>query len=241
MNNWTNEINRIFNGRYNRLPEVFFGEVPPDIFSWLKNAAKRSKEKNLDARRALAGHINEEYDIFRSFDKSKSIVESSDTNYIKYENFIKNCAFDPYFEGFWRKTNILTRPCELSIVSTWVNFQKKYEFNPPHTHTGLFSWIIFLNIPYNLEDENKVFPEMNIRDENNEVVFVTSRLAFLLVNPYLSGGIDHVSINVDKSFEGKIMMFPSYLQHEVFPFYTSDDYRITISGNASLDVNKPTN
>ena len=94
MNNWTNEINRIFNGRYNRLPEVFFGEVPPDIFSWLKNAAKRSKEKNLDARRALAGHINEEYDIFRSFDKSKSIVESNDTNYIKYENFIKNCAFN---------------------------------------------------------------------------------------------------------------------------------------------------
>ena len=43
MNNWTNEINRIFNGRYNRLPEVFFGEVPPDIFSWLKNAAKKSK------------------------------------------------------------------------------------------------------------------------------------------------------------------------------------------------------
>ena len=72
---WKNEIDRVFNRRYNRLPEVFFGEVPPDIFSWLKNAAKRSKEKNLDARRALAGHINEEYDIFRSFDKSKSIVE----------------------------------------------------------------------------------------------------------------------------------------------------------------------
>ena len=232
MNNWTNEINRIFNGRYNRLPEVFFGEVPPDIFSWLKNAAKRSKEKNLDARRALAGHINEEYNIMQSDDTSP---------FIEYENFIKRCVFSEYFEDFWARTNILTRACDLKIVSTWANFQKKYEFNPPHNHSGLFSWIIFLNIPYNLEDENKVFPEMNIRDENNEVVFVTSRLAFLLVNPYLSGGIDHVSINVDKSFEGKIMMFPSYLQHEVFPFYTSDDYRITISGNASLDVNKPTN
>ena len=35
-------------------------------------------------------------------------------------------------------------------------------------------------------------------------------------------------------------MFPSYVQHEVFPFYTSDDYRITISGNVSFDVDKPT-
>ena len=174
MNNWTNEINRIFNGRYNRLPEVFFGEVPPDIFSWLKNAAKRSKEKNLDARRALAGHINEEYDIFRSFDKSKSIVESNDTNYIKYENFIKNCAFDPYFEGFWRKTNILTRPCELSIVSTWVNFQKKYEFNPPHTHTGLFSWIIFLNIPYNLEDENIILTDFGEYGVTGKIFIVST-------------------------------------------------------------------
>ena len=235
MNNWTNEINRIFNGRYNRLPEVFFGEVPPDIFSWLKNAAKRSKEKNLDARRALAGHINEEYDIFRSFDKSKSIVESNDTNYIKYENFIKNCAFDPYFEGFWRKTNILTRPCELSIVSTWVNFQKKYEFNPPHTHTGLFSWIIFLNIPYNLEDEDRVFPALDVGDEGIRRP-TTSRLSFAQVSPTRTSGIDHVILDVDKSFERKILVFPSYLQHQVFPFYTSDDYRITISGNAVFKV-----
>ena len=233
---WKNEIDRV----HNRLPEVSFGEVPSDIFSWLKDAAKQSKEKNIDGRQTLVGHIDEEYDIYKHLNKSKSIVQSDNTNFIKYENFIKQCAFNKYFEDFWDKTNVLTKPCELKIMSTWVNFQKKHEFNPPHNHTGVMSWIIFLNIPYNLEDENKVFPEMNIRDENNEVVFVTSRLAFLLVNPYLSGGIDHVSINVDKSFEGKIMMFPSYLQHEVFPFYTSDDYRITISGNACFNIDKPT-
>ena len=238
MSNWKNEIDRIFNGTNNKLPEVCFGEVPPDIFSWLKNAAKKSKEKNLDARRSLVGHINEEYDIYKHINKSQSIVESGDINFVKYEEFIKRCAFDKYFEGFWKKTNILTKSCDLKIMSTWVNFQKKHEFNPPHNHTGVMSWIIFLNIPYNLDDEDRVFPELDGVDDNRQKA--TSRLSFLQVSPFVLGGVDNVILNVDKSFEGKIIMFRSYTQHQVFPFYTSDDYRITISGNASFNVDKPT-
>ena len=229
---WKNEIDRV----HNRLPEVSFGEVPSDIFSWLKDAAKQSKEKNIDGRQTLVGHIDEEYDIYKHLNKSKSIVQSDNTNFIKYENFIKQCAFDKYFHVFWDKTTVLTRSCELKIISTWVNFQKKHEFNPPHSHSGVMSWIIFLNIPYNLEDEDRVFPEVGI--ENTQLS--TSRLSFLQVSPIVRGGIDGVILNVDKSFEGKILMFPSYIQHEVFPFYTSDDYRITISGNSFFDVNKST-
>jgi len=30
-------------------------------------------------------------------------------------------------------------------------------------------------------------------------------------------------------------MFPSLLAHCVYPFYTSDDYRISISGNIKFD------
>ena len=68
----------------------------------------------------------------------------------------------------------------------------------------------------------------------------TSRLCLKQISPTEKGGIDHIVFNVDKSFEGKILMFPSYMQHQVFPFYTSDDYRITISGNAFFNVNKST-
>ena len=234
---WKNEIDRVINGRYNRLPEVFFSEVPPDIFSWLKNAAEQSKEKNIDTRRGLIGHINEEYNMYKHLNTSQSIVQSDNINFIRYENFIKQCAFNKYFEDFWDKTNVLTKSCELKIISTWVNFQKKHEFNPPHNHSGVMSWIIFLNIPYNLEDEDRVFPMLNM-DHSQDIS--TSRLSFLQVSPIVKGGIDGVILNVDKSFEGKILMFPSYIQHQVFPFYTSDDYRITISGNASFDVDKST-
>ena len=36
---------------------------------------------------------------------------------------------------------------------------------------------------------------------------------------------------IDKAWEGTMILFPSSLNHNVYPFYTSDDYRISISGN----------
>ena len=45
-----------------------------------------------------------------------------------------------------------------------------------------------------------------------------------------------VLIDVDKSFEGKMLVFPSKLQHLVYPFYTSDEHRITVSGNVNFWV-----
>jgi inosine/xanthosine triphosphate pyrophosphatase family protein len=45
-------------------------------------------------------------------------------------------------------------------------------------------------------------------------------------------------IENDKTFEGKIAFFPSKLSHCVYPFYSSDDVRISISGNIKLDSKK---
>ena len=50
------------------------------------------------------------------------------------------------------------------------------------------------------------------------------------------GRIFDLPVHVDKSYEGKMLMFPSFVQHGVYPFYTSDDYRITVSGNVSVNV-----
>ena len=45
------------------------------------------------------------------------------------------------------------------------------------------------------------------------------------------GRISSHSLNLDKSCEGKIAIFPSVLNHIVYPFHTSDNYRISVSGN----------
>ena len=43
-------------------------------------------------------------------------------------------------------------------------------------------------------------------------------------------------IPIDSTWEGHIIMFPANLQHCVYPFYTSDDTRISFSGNILLDT-----
>jgi hypothetical protein len=36
---------------------------------------------------------------------------------------------------------------------------------------------------------------------------------------------------VDKTWENVIVLFPAGLTHSVSPFYSSDDYRISVAGN----------
>ena len=38
-------------------------------------------------------------------------------------------------------------PPEFELKSIWVNYQKQHEFNPPHHHNGLFSFVVFMKIP----------------------------------------------------------------------------------------------
>ena len=60
----------------------------------------------------------------------------------------------------------------------------------------------------------------------------TALFAFRYVSPL--GGIDTKSLPIDKSWEWKMAFFPAKLNHTVNPFYTSDEYRISISGNVFL-------
>ena len=59
-----------------------------------------------------------------------------------------------------------------------------------------------------------------------------SKLCFFGLDHF--GKITDFSLSVDKSFENKMIIFPAELHHLVYPFYTSDDYRITVSGNIKL-------
>ena len=43
-----------------------------------------------------------------------------------------------------------------------------------------------------------------------------------------------MNIELDRNSAGKMVIFPATLKHSVYPFYTSDDYRISVSGNFTL-------
>lgn len=116
------------------------------------------------------------------------------------------------------------------IQNTWLNRQKKYDFQPSHDHSGAFSFVIWHKIPYDVEEELRYYPNTN------------SSLASLFGFQFVSGkNLKNMHFKIGKEHENYICVFPADLHHIVYPFYTSDDYRVTISGNISIVPCPPKN
>jgi len=112
---------------------------------------------------------------------------------------------------------------ELWIERNWINYQRPTEFLPLHLHTGLLSYVVWTYIPFNLDDNKlgaNAFSASKDRVGKFEFVYNNSL-----------GNIRTLDLPVDKSWEGRIAIFPAEMYHQVYPFYNVDDFRITVSGN----------
>jgi hypothetical protein len=191
-------------------------DVPKEILEILDNVID---EKGLSPlNQDLAGNIKHEYAI----PKGKAAVSPLLMQMIikhqeKYPNFFKKAH-----------STINYKACEIELFNLWVNFQKKYEFNPMHIHDGLYSFVIWHKVPYTMKDERERLASMMDND------FRAGMFAFFFSDP--SGKISQEALPVDKSWEGKVALFPANLNHCVYPFYTSDEYRISISGNLGFKI-----
>ena len=160
----------------------------------------------------LAGAIEHEYRL------NKNVV-------------ILNKFFEKVIPEYWKLYNNSTESKTKYVVNLnrnnqpdmWVNFQQKGEYNPLHSHSGTLSFVIWVKIPYDLENE-KILP--NIIRSNT-----AKGPVFSFVHSGFSKQVSIYDIPIDKSYEGKMIIFPSWLQHMVSPFYTSNDFRISVSGN----------
>ena len=195
-------------------------KIPQEILNKIKisvNEIQSDFSKAVPANNRLAGQIDKEYDI-KLTDKTSQYIKWTVDQYNKY---------NPRYLNNYRK---LSSHGQLSLVEgahTWVNFQEKYEYNPMHGHSGVFSYVIWYQIPYYKENEIKygAGKGQGVRVSNNgDFNFV-----------YYNGDtVEGHTLSIDKTMEGYMAVFPSSLKHIVYPFYTSDDYRITISGNIFL-------
>ena len=195
----------------NNIGVATFDEVDTKIIDYLKTQIKNKKELE-NANNTLAGHIQDEYLI--------KVIND-------YSNYICNCiGKNNITRNHLNRIDVLSKDCPIFLENSWINFQKKHEFNPLHDHTGIFSFIIFMQIPYKLKEEFKVYPVTNGR--------YTSCLSFSHTNIY--GDIVEKVCSVDESYLYKMLIFPAKLKHMVYPFYTSDKERITVSGNIKFLV-----
>ena len=114
------------------------------------------------------------------------------------------------------------------LTDMWVNYQKQYEFNPLHDHTGIYSFVIWMKIPTEYKDQK----EISIAKKTNTNVISN----FCFNYQSILGGSREYVYEMCKKMEGTILFFPSQLQHTVYPFYNCEEDRISISGNIGYFV-----
>ena len=191
-------------------------DMPKDIFDQVKQeclSIYANPELQTRANHTLAGAIDREYFLTAS----ATVLEPYLTWLInQYDEHFK---YTHTVDNTWRTDE----QWAWQLDSLWANYQQKHEFNPVHNHDGTMSFVIWVQIPYELEEEFKQ------SREHNDYPKTTSCFQFIVQNTM--GQLYNHTIPVDKNYQGKIMLFPSKMMHTVYPFYTSDGIRISVSGN----------
>ena len=195
MNQPLNQNVRAFNNY-----DYYHGKLPADDLKKIKELCQVSNAGER-ANSHLAGFIENEYVLKKE---------------------CKNLVLPHIYEG---ACSMLDNPSmKWMNLSSWVNYQKKYEVNPLHNHTGMLSYVMWINIPYNLDDE------LNLDNVKDSTVRQDAT-AFTFVYMDVHGTLRQQPFQLTKENEGDFIIFPAQVHHMVMPFYTSDDYRISIAGN----------
>ena len=216
------DITNIDVGLPSTVVQIF--KLPQQMIDYIWKRIDVAKKEQKCHKKNLAGNISQSYKLY---DPQNLVIQN-------LYKFVNDPGSNPkMFEFIQMEVKRLYEFTGLDskltpqIDDMWVNFQKKGEFQPIHNHTGTFSFVIWMDIPYNHKDEAKLPFSKNsskIQPGGN----------FTFVTPCaVNRGINNIVIEMSPKMNGYCCFFPSDLSHQVYPFYTSDKDRITISGNIS--------
>jgi len=192
-------MNQIKYGILHWGPCIVKTQVDQATLDLLLSEGEASKE---DASPELAGVLKNQFH-YRDKDKFNKFMEGT---FNLYNNAMKQ----------WKETNEKA-PSTYFLEKLWINYQGPNEFNPPHSHGGALSFVIFAKIPIELRAENQNYKGLSAGPGG-----IT----------FLYGDTDDRCITNHSVFPevGDMYIFPAWVKHWVYPF-KSDCTRISISGN----------
>ena len=204
-------------------PENIIGwfkiKLPPTAIARLNEYIDDPETKDYEATQSLAGNISNSYYL-------------KDVDNWFFKNYIEFMCYD-YFDYFnYQPAGVLgmknfgKHPFQLD--SLWVNFQKQGEFNPSHTHSGAFSFAIFMKIPTHWQEQHNL-PSVAKSNCPRASDFTFEYLTTL-------GDLAYSPFPMSPDEEGSMLFFPARLNHLVYPFYNSDKPRISIAGNVTYNT-----
>ena len=201
-------------------PPIFQTEVDSNFTKELIVEGRKLTKEEDDWNPKLAGNLK----YGRSY-------HYKDDYLLKVEPYLKT-YIERFFNGLYSQwgqdnkmvTNLLEiqhnrrqkRQGKLRLDTLWINFSQKHDFNPPHTHTGVLSFVIFCQTP---KEIFKVQADSNTQRAGEIHFSYGEPITKIMGNEFPI-----------KPYENLMFIFPAELKHFV-PAYWIDAERISVSGN----------
>ena len=184
---------------------------------WKDEINSAAKSSNIEANHRLVGCIDRQVEYTMSKDSIDELME----NVLEFVDVMCDNKLFNYNSSFFREN----KQC-VQVVPPWVNIQKKGEWNPLHMHDGNFlSCIVYTQVPEILQDEWKHPTQRGKGNTGGKVEFFYGECLTL-----------NDSKQMFEPQEKEIYIFPSWLNHYVYPF-NADCERISCSTNITHTLN----
>ena len=127
---------------------------------------------------------------------------------------------------------------ELRLDGVWSNIKEAREFNPPHSHSGNYSFVVYCRNDlekYSIEElQDNEYD--NAHDGEQHPELANRKLAGLIELQY--GESNWLNYNTFTHVPSRrdIIIFPSWLRHCVYAHYEEKAVRISVAGNVSIVI-----
>lgn len=166
-----------------------------------------------------------------SIDESTATIDHSHVGTIAREYEIKDEVVkgelrnivQPMVQQYVNDMHFTMQPKAVELTKAWCNLQQSGEYFAAHTHNGLFSFALWIKVPFTQAEEH------TWREARGKSGRETASFQFHYTDAL--GRITPNVLEVDSSWENEIVLFPGEMMHSVTPYYSTDELRIGVSGN----------
>ena len=201
-------------------PPIFQTEVDSNFTKELLEEGRKLTKKEDDWSPRLAGNLK----YGRSFHYKEDYLLKVEPYLKSYVEKFLNGLYSQYGQDNKMVERLLEvqhnrrqrRNGNIRLDTLWINFSQKHDFNPPHTHTGILSFVLFCKVP---EEIFKLQADSNTQRAGEIHFSYGEPITPLMGNEYPV-----------QPYENLMFIFPAALKHFV-PAYWVDAERISVSGN----------
>ena len=213
-------------------PPVYLDKVEEKYITELDNKIEELGGKlEFDASGLLAGRIRKQTNLEGQI--SPELEESIIQHHMRYYRMTQEV---PAMEGM-----PIFDSLSMKLTAIWSNIQEAREYNPPHSHTGHFSFVIYCRNDlekYSLEQLQDNEYDKPHRQKGTDGVDTPEAenmpLAGLIELQYGEPNWMNWTQFRHVPSRGDILIFPNWLRHTVYAHYEENHVRISVAGNVIL-------